>query len=188
MLLMCVCMWSSACVVCLTSCVWGGSNHLTLRLPCYILKESVFSSLSVIVQLISTQCPPHPSERPISLLSASLQSKWDAVFDVQASFEPLWEMKLKFVNRGPCSQDPTGSLLLPSLPPSRGRETSEKRYLLTSNEQWRGGSFVKEHCGSTLFRIVLIPPLSRASQSLSLKALLLFQVKEVRFRCNSVTV
>lgn len=110
----------SLCCLCVfvcgpTSCAGEKSNHLTVKLPCDKLKESVFSSLSVIVQLISTQCPPHPSERPISLLSASLQSKWNSVFDVQASFEPLWEMKLKFVNRGPCS------LLLPSLPHVGGK-------------------------------------------------------------------
>ena len=112
------------------------------------------------------------SHHPQSGLSASLHPNETQCLMCRLPFSPCGRRKLKFVplvNRGPCSQDPTGSPLLPS--------TSEKRYLPTSNERWRGGSFV----GSTLlFRIVLIPPLSRAPPSLSLcffiiKALLLFQ-------------
>lgn len=56
----------------------------------------------------------------------------------------------------------------PPLAPSCRRETTVERYLLTSNEHWRGGSFVKEHCASsTLFTIVLIPALSKASALLN---------------------
>lgn len=164
-------------------------NHLwqTVGRPRDKPKERM-TSLPAIVHLI--QPTPIPTQRrppPTTPRAANIaplcisSSKWDSAFDAQTSFEPLWESKLKFVplvNRGPCSQDPTGSPLPPSLPHMGGRRL-RKRYLLTSNECWRGGSVVEEHCGSSvLLRIVLIPPLSRASPSLwflSLKSFYCFK-------------
>lgn len=109
----------------------------------------------------SCDCHPHPAPlHPQSgLLSASLHPNETQCLMCRLPLSPCGRQKLKFVplvNRGPCSQDPTGSLLLPSTP--------EKRYLPTSNERWRGGSFVGERCGSS--GIVLIPPLNSFSVSL----------------------
>lgn len=98
-----------------------------------------------------------PVEQPI-LLFALLQPN-ETVFDVQTLFEPLWEAKFRFValvSSGPSSHSPTGNLLLPTTP--------DKSYPPTSNENRAGYALWTEHAGfSTLFRIWLIPPLSRAS-------------------------
>lgn len=108
-------------------------------------------------------CPPH-SHPPTSSCSpraadiALLQPN-ETVFDVHTLFEPHWEAKFKFValvSTGPSSHNPTGNLLLPMTP--------EKPYLPTSNGHQTGEALLTEHAGvSMLFRIVLIPPLSRAS-------------------------
>lgn len=127
---MCVCEWSIPSVVCQTSClakIKRTCRRLPASPPCDERKESVFSSL-VIVQLVPTLLLCTPLLPPLWAANIAplciSSSKWGSVFDVQTSFEPLWEMKLKFVplvNRDPCSQDPTGSPLLPSLPLVGGR-------------------------------------------------------------------
>lgn len=60
------------------------------------------------------------------------------------------------VSAGPSSHNPTGNLLLPTMP--------DKPYLPTSNKHRMREALLTEHAGfSMLFRVVLIPPLSKAS-------------------------
>lgn len=127
---MCVCEWSIPSVVCQTSCLAKIKKNLqkTASQSTMWRKEGKCLLFSCDCSARSHPPPLHPSSPPLWAANIAplciSSSKWGSVFDVQTSFEPLWEMKLKFVplvNRDPCSQDPTGSPLLPSLPLVGGR-------------------------------------------------------------------
>lgn len=117
---LCVCLWRGHAFCCLPNflCKEGGKKQS----PADDCHSTMWPNEGKCL-FVSCDCSAPPQAANIAPLCIS-SSKWDSVFDVQTSFEPLWEMKLKFVplvNRGPCSQDPTGSPLLPSLPLVGGR-------------------------------------------------------------------
>lgn len=109
-----------------------------------------------------------PSCSPRAAHTALLQPN-ETVFDVQTLFEPYGKptsclLPLVFlvllvegpVSAGPSSHNPTGNLLLPTMP--------DKPYLPTSNKHRTREALLTEHAGfSMLLRVVLIPPLSKAS-------------------------
>lgn len=130
-----------------------------LRLPylSWIFRRPCFGQM---VPPSSPSCSPRAAD-------TALQPN-ETLFDVLTLTEPYSEANFMFValsflisfseapvSAGPSSHDPTGNLLLPTTP--------DKPYLLTLNMRRMGEALLTEHAGFfMLFRIVLIPPLSKA--------------------------